>query len=201
MHIMKSKTGWIEVICGSMFSGKSEELIRRLRRAHIARQRVVAFKPRIDKRYDTGGTISSHSQQHVECIAIDDPKEIHDHLDGDTEVVGIDEVQFFGPGIVPVVEQLATRGVRVICAGLDQDYRGLPWYPMPELLARAEYIEKTLAICMVCGNPANRTQRKVLSADLVLIGSADLYEARCRGCHTVPEDEGEQASFITEENP
>jgi thymidine kinase len=195
---MKSNTGWIEVICGSMFSGKSEELIRRLRRAQIARQRVVAFKPRIDKRYDGGTTISSHSQQHVECIPIDEPEEILDHLEPDTEVIGIDEVQFLGPRVVPIIEQLASRGARVICAGLDQDYRGLPWYPMPELLARAEYIEKTLAICMVCGNPANRTQRKVVSDDLVLIGSTDLYEARCRACHTVPEEEGEQSSFIPE---
>jgi thymidine kinase len=199
MHIMKSKVGWIEVICGSMFSGKSEELIRRLRRAQIARQHVIAFKPRIDKRYDCGIAITSHSQQQVECIPIDEAEEILQHLDNETEVVGIDEVQFLGPGVVPVVEHLASRGVRVICAGLDQDYRGLPWYPMPELLARAEYIEKTLAICMVCGNPANRTQRKVMNEDLVLIGSTDVYEARCRACHTVPEEEGEQTTFMPAE--
>lgn len=190
------RSGWIEVICGSMFSGKSEELIRRLRRAQIARQKVLAFKPRIDDRYGAEETIISHSQQQVPCVLIDDADDILPALESDTEVVGIDEVQFLGPSIVPIVEELAGRGVRVICAGLDQDYRGLPWYPMPELLARAEYIQKTLAICVECGRPANRTQRKVLSEDRVLIGSLDLYEARCRACHSVPEEEGEQTTIF-----
>jgi thymidine kinase len=180
-----------------MFSGKSEELIRRLRRAQFARQELVAFKPRLDNRYSEDN-IASHSQQQIPCIQIDEASEIQEHLKPDTQVVGIDEVQFLGPDVVPIVEELAARGLRVICAGLDQDYRGLPWYPMPELLARAEYIEKTLAICVVCGNPANRTQRKVLSGDLVLIGSQDSYEARCRNCHTVPEEEGVQTEMFEE---
>jgi thymidine kinase len=185
MNIVKQPNcGWIEVICGSMFSGKSEELIKRLRRAQIARLEVVAFKPRLDDRYSVNH-IASHSQQQIPCLLIEKAEEILQHIKPDTEVVGIDEVQFFGTPIVRVCEELANRGLRVICAGLDQDYRGQPWDPMPELLARAEYIEKTLAICVVCGNPANRTQRKVTGGQRVLIGSIDAYEARCRRCHTV----------------
>lgn len=200
MHgISQPRSGWLEVICGSMFSGKSEELIRRLRRAKIARQNVLAFKPGLDNRYGAGENICSHSQQQIDCILIERASEIEEHLQPDTQVVGIDEVQFLGADVVPIVEALAARGVRVICAGLDQDYRGLPWYPMPELLARAEYIEKTLAICVVCGSPANRTQRNVLNDDRVLIGSTGLYEARCRACHTVPEEEGEQTNIFPQE--
>lgn len=188
MHIMKyPNRGWIEVICGPMFSGKSEELIRRLRRAQIARQKVIAFKPRLDARY-AEDCIASHSQQQIPCVLIDRAEEILSHIEVDTEVVGIDEVQFLGEGIVKICHQLADRGIRVICAGLDQDYRGRPWHPVPELMATAEYVQKTLAICVICGAPASKTQRKVLSEELVLVGAAEAYEARCRYCHTVPEE-------------
>ena len=171
-----------------MFSGKSEELIRRLRRARIARQNVVAFKPRIDDRY-AEDLIASHSAQQINCVLVDRAGDIPAHLPPDTEVVGIDEAQFLGDGLVDLCQQLAGRGIRVIVAALDQDYRGRPWQPIPELLAVAEYVTKTLAICMVCGAPASRTQRKVVSGDLVLIGSTDSYEARCRQCHTQPDQE------------
>ena len=190
------RSGWIEVVCGSMFSGKSEELIKRLRRAQIARQKVQAFKPRLDQRYGEGQSICSHSQQELDCILVSSSEEISAHLQPDTQVVGIDKVQFLGPGIVELVENLASRGIRVICAGLDQDYRGIPWHPMPELLARAEYIEKTHAICVICGAPATRTQRKISGEGRVLIGSQDLYEARCRACHTVPDESGEQTTIF-----
>ncbi len=176
-----------------MFSGKSEELIRRLRRAQIARQSVIAFKPRIDDRY-AEEHIASHSAQQVPCVLIDRAQEILDHLTPDTQVVGIDEAQFLGDQLVPVCQTLANRGIRVIAAALDQDYRGVPWQPIPELMAAAEYVTKALAICMVCGGPASRTQRKVVGGGRVLIGSGDAYEARCRMCHTV--DEVEQTEFL-----
>mgnify|MGYP000067790623 CR=1 FL=1 len=175
-------TGWIEVICGSMFSGKTEELIRRLRRAQIARQRVAIFKPEIDNRYSED-RIVSHSGVSLPSIRVRDAGQILDNI-GDVDVVGIDEVQFFGLDLVDVCEQLANEGHRVIIAGLDQDYLGKPFEPMPQLLAVAEYITKTLAICMVCGNPANRTQRVTRNDARVLVGAADSYEARCRNCFT-----------------
>ncbi len=174
--------GWIEVICGSMFSGKTEELIRRMKRAQIAKQPVQIFKPKIDDRYDAE-RIVSHSQQRLESSIIERAEEILRLLKPDTEVVGIDEVQFLGPEVVPVCETLAEKGLRVIVAGLDQDYKGKPFEPMPQLLAIAEYITKELAICMVCGNPANRSQRIVSRADRVVVGAAGAYEARCRRCH------------------
>ena len=183
MHSTPRDTGWIEVICGSMFSGKTEELIRRLKRALIARQRVQIFKPRIDKRYDDEA-IASHSAQKLSSIAVDTAADIRRLLDPDAQVVGIDEVQFLGPEIVEVCEFLAARGVRVICAGLDQDYRGRPFEPMPHLLAVSEFISKELAICVVCGNPANRSQRVVAAENTVLVGAAESYEARCRRCFT-----------------
>jgi thymidine kinase len=173
--------GWIEVIVGSMFSGKSEELIRRLRRARIARQRVQVFKPRIDTRYSTDDIVS-HGEMRMESCPVDDSQQLLDQIEPDTEVVGIDEGQFFDPALPAVCSALANRGVRVIVAGLDQDYLGKPFEPMPQLLAIAEYITKTHAICMVCGNPANHTQRLVASGDRVLVGAAGLYEARCRRC-------------------
>ena len=178
-------TGWIEVVCGSMFSGKTEELIRRLRRAQIARQAVQIFKPKLDNRYEIE-RIVSHSQQRLDCIAVERAAEIFRHLDPDTEVVGIDEAQFFGKELVDVVEELARRGLRVIVAGLDQDYRGQPFEPMPHLLAVAEYVSKELAICAVCGNPANRSQRIVPRTERVMVGAEGDYEARCRRCF-VPE--------------
>lgn len=190
-------SGWLEVVCGPMFSGKSEELIRRLRRARIARQEVMAFKPRIDNRY-ADAQIASHSQQVIECVQVDRATDIMTHLKFNTEVVGIDEVQFLGDEVVPLVQRLADRGLRIICAGLDMDYRGVPWEPVPQLMALAEYVQKTLAICMVCGNPASRTQRKVAEGGLVLIGASESYEARCRRCHTV--DEQEQTLMFPEPN-
>jgi thymidine kinase len=173
--------GWIEVIVGSMFSGKSEELIRRLRRARIARQKVQVFKPRIDTRYSTDHIVS-HGEMRMESCAVDSSRQLLDMVEGDTEVVGIDEGQFFDPELPVICETLADRGLRVIVAGLDQDYLGKPFEPMPQLLAVAEFITKTHAICMVCGNPANHTQRLVASADRVLVGADGLYEARCRRC-------------------
>lgn len=181
-------------MCGSMFSGKTEELIRRLRRAQYARQEVVAYKPHIDNRYCLD-EIASHSMQRIPCLRVEKAEEILEHLKPTTHVVGIDEVQFLGAGIVPVVEELARRGLRVILAGLDQDYRGEPWHPMPELLARAEYVQKVHAICMQCGRPASRTQRNVAAQGRVLIGSSEAYEARCRQCHTVPDEAMQTALF------
>jgi thymidine kinase len=183
MHQYPRDLGWIEVICGSMFSGKTEELIRRIKRAVYAQQKVQVFKPKIDVRYDEVAVVS-HSQIKVVSTPIDRAQEILQALRADTEVVGIDEVQFLGPDVVPVCEELARRGVRVICAGLDQDYQGKPFEPMPQLLAVAEYITKELAICLVCGNPANRTQRIAARDERVVVGAGDAYEARCRKCHS-----------------
>jgi thymidine kinase len=173
--------GWIEVIVGSMFSGKSEELIRRLRRAQIARQKVQIFKPSVDTRY-ADDAIVSHSEMRIPSGTVVNARALLDLVADDTEVVGIDEGQFFDQELPGVVNELANRGKRVIVAGLDQDYLGKPFEPMPQLLAIAEYITKTLAICMVCGNPANHTQRLVASGDRVLVGAEGLYEARCRVC-------------------
>jgi len=173
--------GWIEVICGSMFSGKSEELIRRLRRARIARQNVLAFKPAIDDRYDDDDIVS-HDERRIESIRVERAEQILDYIDPDVDVVGIDEGQFMGGGLVDVAETLADSGVRVIVAGLDQDYLGRPFEPIPQLLAVAEYITKTLAVCVKCGRPANRTQRLIASDERVVVGAGGAYEARCRRC-------------------
>lgn len=173
--------GWIEVICGSMYSGKTEELIRRLRRVQIARQKVEIFKPSIDERYSKDELVS-HSSQTIPSRIIKEATEILEFAD-EAQVIGIDEGQFLGPTLSPVCEQLADSGKRVIVAGLDQDFRGRPFDPMPELLAVAEYITKTLAICVVCGAPANRTYRKAKDVDeRVVVGGSELYEARCRRC-------------------
>ncbi len=179
-------TGWVEVICGPMFSGKTEELIRRLRRAMIARLNVLVFKPQIDTRYDEAN-IMSHSNLSLPSVPIKSARDILEHVDDDTQVVGIDEIQFFDNDIIDICRQLADHDIRVICAGLDQDYRGIPFEPVPQLLATAEYISKTLAICMVCGNPAGRTQRLIKSKERILVGASNVYEARCRKCHTVDE--------------
>jgi thymidine kinase len=173
--------GWIEVVVGSMFSGKSEELIRRLRRAQIARQKVQIFKPKLDTRYDDDHIVS-HSEMRILSVSVASSRELLEKVADDTEVVGIDEGQFFDLELPMVCNTLADRGKRVIVAGLDQDYLGKPFEPMPQLLAIAEYITKTLAICMVCGNPANHTQRLIASGDRVLLGAQGLYEARCRRC-------------------
>jgi thymidine kinase len=175
---MPRDIGWIEVVTGCMFSGKTEELIRRLRRARYARQPVVVFKPRLDDRY-TEDSVGSHSGDRMRSIQVDGSDEILPQV-GDAVVVGIDEAQFFDPGLVQVCEQLANSGKRVIVAGLDLDYRGVPFEPMPHLMAVAEYVTKNLAICVVCGNPADRSQRLVNRGGRVLVGEADAYEARCR---------------------
>jgi len=184
MNVIKSSSGWIEVITGSMFSGKTEELIRRVRRTQYARQQSLVFKPRIDNRYDDDHIVS-HSQMKVPSIKINRAEDILDHIKPDTEVVAIDEVQFFDEKIIEVCSHLADEGKRVIVAGLDQDYRGEPFGPMPKLLAIAEYVTKNLAICVVCGNPANRTQRLSNETDTVVVGADDKYEARCRNCHEI----------------
>lgn len=179
-------TGWIEVITGSMFSGKTEELIRRIRRAQIAKLKVMVFKPRIDTRYSTD-KIVSHSDISIPSIVVDNAKQILE-LAKDAQVVGIDEGQFFDSELVDVCEKLANDGKRVIVAGLDQDYRGKPFEPMPQLLAIAEYITKTHAICVICGNPASKTQRKIKAGERIVIGASDIYEARCRRCFEPPEE-------------
>ncbi|MBI5021034.1 MAG: thymidine kinase [Ignavibacteriales bacterium] len=184
LHNMPQNTGWIEVVCGCMYSGKTEELIRRLRRAQIAKQKVLIFKPKIDNRYSSN-QIVSHSEQSLPSIVVDNPSEIL-NLSKDAQVIGIDEGQFFSPDLVEVCEELANAGRRVIVAGLDQDYRGRPFEPIPKLLAVAEYITKTLAICMQCGNPADRTQRTTEQHELVVVGARGVYEARCRKCFVPP---------------
>lgn len=170
-----------------MFSGKSEELIRRLRRAQIARQKVQVFKPDIDNRHSERAIVS-HSEMKIPSVDVSTSRALLAAVDADTEVVGIDEGQFFDAGLPAVCATLAARGIRVIVAGLDTDYRGVPFEPMPQLLASAEYITKTLAICMVCGGPANRTQRLVVSEDRVLVGATGTYEARCRHCYEGPQE-------------
>ena len=186
MNVMQFESGWIEVICGSMYSGKSEELIRRLRRCQIARQKVSIFKPKIDDRF-SNDHIVSHSELKIPSIPVNSAMEILEKA-ANSDVVGIDEAQFFGMELVKICLKLSDDGKRVIIAGLDQDYRGEPFEPIPQLLAIAEYITKTLAICMVCGNPANRTQRKTHDAERVVVGGSEIYEARCRKCYVAPEN-------------
>ena len=182
--------GHIELICGSMFSGKTEELIRRLRRAVIARQQVQVFKPAIDNRYH-GQKVTSHNGLDFEAHPVASAQDIHHGLLPETTVVAIDEVQFFDEGIVDLCETLADEGLRVICAGLDTDFRGAPFGPMPALMARAEHVDKLHAICVVCGQEASRTQRLIdgrpaaYDDPIVLVGAAEVYEARCRQCHQV----------------
>jgi thymidine kinase len=181
MNAMRGNLGWIEVVCGPMFSGKSEELIRRLRRAEIARQRVQIFKPVIDQRYSSDHIVS-HDDTRIRSVGVSNAAEVEAKLDLRTEVIGIDEAQFLGEAMVEFVVRLADMGKRVIIAGLDTDYLGRPFHPMPELLAVADEITKTLAICMQCGNPAKHTQRLIASEDLIVVGAAGMYEARCRRC-------------------
>jgi thymidine kinase len=175
------QAGTIEVITGSMFSGKTEELIRRVKRALFARQRVQAFKPRIDDRYDAS-RIVSHGAVSVEAIAVSTSAALEERVEEETDVVAIDEAQFFDRGIVDVCERLANRGVRVLAAGLDQDYLGRPFAPMPDLMAIAEEVIKVHAVCTVCGATASRSQRLINEATTVLVGGAESYEARCRTC-------------------
>ena len=192
---LRTTPGWIEVIAGSMFSGKSEELIRRLRRARIARLKVQVFKPKIDTRFSTEHIVS-HSEMRHESTAVESAAELLSLVESSTDVVGIDEGQFFDRELVAVANELAGRGVRVIIAGLDQDYTGRPFEPMPQLLAIAEYITKTHAICVRCGQPANYSQRTVEVEGRVVVGASDAYEARCRRCF-VPHADA-PTSHITE---
>ncbi len=184
------RRGRIELICGSMFSGKTEELIRRLRRAVIARQQVEVFKPLIDTRYHNA-KVTSHNGADFEARPVGAPGEIPSLLHPDTTVIAIDEVQFFEPGVIDLCEALAEAGKRVICAGLDTDFRGVPFGPMPDLMARAEEVDKLHAICVICGEEASRTQRLIngrpaaFDDPVVLVGAAEVYEARCRQCHEV----------------
>jgi len=183
--------GWIEVICGSMFSGKTEELIRRVRRAQIAKQKVQVFKPRLDDRYQVE-KVSSHNGMHLDAIVVREAKEILQLVEPDTTVVAIDEGQFFDWTIADVCNFLADSGRRVIIAGLDMDFRGEPFGPMPLLMAQAEKVDKLQAICVVCGAPASRTQRLIngqpASYDdpVIMVGASEVYQARCRHCHQVP---------------
>ena len=183
--------GWIEVICGSMFSGKTEELIRRVRRAQIARQKVQVFKPQLDDRYQ-GKKVASHTGMHLDAVVVREAKEIPQLVDPDTDVVVIDEGQFFDWTIADVCDFLADNGRRVIIAGLDTDFRGEPFGPMPLLMAQAEKVDKVQAICVVCGAPASRSQRLIngepafYDDPVIMVGAEEVYEARCRHCHQVP---------------
>jgi thymidine kinase len=198
MNVMPIGAGWIEVICGPMFSGKSEELIRRLRRAQIARLPLQAFKPRIDDRYHAA-KIVSHSAVSIDAVPADDSSQIAGWIRTDTRVVGIDEAQFFDAGIVDLAERLANQGLRVLVAGLDQDYTSRPFDPMPQLCALAESVTKVLAICARCGAPAGRSQRLAGGGSRVEVGAADTYEARCRRCH-VPRIEPTTGTLFSDAN-
>lgn len=187
MSLNPYSPGSIEVICGPMFSGKSEELIRRINRVLISKQKIQVFKPRIDNRYDQE-SIGSHDGRLIQAFSIIDSMHMRTLLDPSVPNVAIDEVQFLDGGIVELIDDLANKGVRVLVAGLDQDYKGLPFGVMPSLLARAELVTKLNAVCVQCGAPATRTQRLIRSSDMVLIGAKDKYEARCRHCHDTLED-------------
>lgn len=190
-EIMKHTHGSIEVVCGSMFSGKTDELIRRLVRATIARQKVQVFKPAIDVRYAVE-KVTSHAGSNFDATPVEKSVDILSRIEADTTVVAIDEAQFFDPGVVQIVQQLASRGIRVLVAGLDTDFRGEPFGPMPILMSVAERVDKLHAICMVCGNEASRTQRLVngnparYDDPVVIVGASEMYEARCRVHHEVP---------------
>lgn len=191
---LKSKDGWLEVICGCMFAGKTEELIRRINRIKYAKKEVMVFKPIIDDRYDKTQVVS-HSNHRVDSIPIASSKEVLTHIEKLPYAVAFDEAQFFDKGLIDVIDRLANSGVRVIVAGLDQDFRGEPFGIMPELMSRAEYVTKLQGICMVCGAPATRTQRLIngrpASYDdpTILVSASEKYESRCRHCHQVPYQE------------
>ncbi len=186
----KHRYGLVELVCGSMFSGKTEELIRRLRRAVIAKQKVQVFKPKLDSRYHVK-KVTSHDGVQFEARPVTSAHEILICLSPETTVIGIDEMQFFGSEIIDICDQLAHEGKRVICAGLDTDFRGQPFGPVPALMARAELVDKLHAICVLCSEPANRTQRLIdgkpaaYDDPVVLVGADEVYEARCRHCHVV----------------
>ncbi len=192
IRVPPQRGGWLEVVCGPMFSGKSEEMIRRLRRAEIAGQRVIVFKPQIDDRYDVADVVS-HAGVRMRAVPVGCVADVLSRAEG-YDVVGIDEVQFFEPSVISAALALADRGVRVICAGLDQDFRRQPFGPMPELLAYAEFADKLQAVCHRCGGPATTTQRLVdgqpapYSGETIVVGELDSYEARCRDCHQAGTD-------------
>ena len=194
--------GWIEVVCGVMFSGKSEELIRRVRRALIAKRRVQVFKSHLDERYAGLYHVSSHDGRSVQAIPVDSPEQIGRALLGDTQVVAIDEAQFMPIGIVELATTLAASGRRVILAGTDTDFRGEPFGPMPQLLAVAEQVDKLHAICVLCGNPASRNQRLIdgrparYDSPTIMVGGDESYEARCRSCHSVPHRDEDQVRLL-----
>ncbi|HVS86083.1 MAG TPA: thymidine kinase [Gaiellaceae bacterium] len=191
IRLFPERGGWLEVVCGPMFSGKSEELIRRLRRAEIAGQRALIVKPKVDDRFDIGHVVS-HAGAKMRAVAVESPADIPGLVDG-YQVVGVDEVQFFPSEIVLVIDTLVERGMRVVASGLDQDFRGLPFGSMPELLCRAELVDKLQAVCHRCGGPATMTQRLVdghpAPADgaTIVVGALEQYEARCRSCHELAE--------------
>ncbi len=187
MTLTPKDSGWIEVICGSMFSGKTEELIRRLRRSEIAKMKTMIFKPHIDDRFSTD-EIVSHNKSKLNSIPVNNVEDIIE-LAKEAEVVGLDEAQFFGRTLITVCKTLAAEGKRVVVAGLDTDYRGKPFGPMPQIMCEADYLDKFRAICVKCGNPASYTQRITADSAQVVIGESDIYEARCRNCYTPPEDE------------
>ena len=196
-------SGWVEVICGVMFSGKSEELIRRVRRAMIARKTVQVFKSHLDERYSGIYQVSSHDGRTTEAVPVDTPEQISRELKPDTQVVAIDEAQFLDASIVELVTSLAAQGKRIILAGTDTDFRGEPFGPMPQLLAVAEVVDKLHAICVCCGNPASRNQRLIggkparYDSPTIMVGSAESYEARCRRCHAVPKKDEDQVELIS----
>jgi thymidine kinase len=190
----KPNSGWIEVICGSMFCGKTEELIRRIRRAQIARQKVQVFKPAIDTRY-ADREVTSHNGMQVAAVSVADIAQVRSLIEPDTTVIALDEVQFFDEDVIDLCDELASQGTRVIVAGLDMDFRGEPFGPVPTLMARAERVDKLQAICVVCGGPASRTQRLIdgqpaaYDDPVILVGASEVYEARCRGCHRIHKPE------------
>lgn len=194
--------GWIEVVAGVMFSGKSEELMRRVRRATIARKRVQVFKSHLDDRYAGLWAVSSHDRRTVEAVPVDSSAQIMLRLDPMAQVVAIDEAQFLDEGILHVASSLADRGRRVILAGLDTDFRGEPFGVMPQLMAIAEVVDKLHAICVMCGSPASRTQRLIdgkpaaYDSPIIMVGAADSYEARCRACHIVPRRDDAQRTLL-----
>ena len=198
----QSAGGWIEVIAGVMFSGKSEELIRRVRRSIIARRRVQVFKSHLDERYAGIYAVSSHDGRTVEAIPVDSSRQIVSCLDPTAHIVAIDEAQFLDAGVVGLATSLAERGRRVILAGTDTDFRGEPFGPMPQLMAVAEVVDKLHAICVLCGSPASRNQRLIegmparYDSPTIMVGGQEAYEARCRACHQVPREDEDQGRLL-----
>ncbi len=188
LNIVEKGTGWVEVVCGCMFSGKTEEMIRRMRRAKIAQQSTIVFKPSIDGRYDVNDVVS-HSDSRISSILVKTAREIEEQS-ANYQVVGIDEAQFIEGDLPGVVRRIANAGKRVIIAGLDTDYRGVPFEPMPTLICEAEFMTKLMAVCHRCGAPAHRTQRLGGGTERILVGDITIYEARCRNCWEPPDDTG-----------